>query len=145
MPPEGPAPGHAKRGRRNPDLVLDVSPGEPEPVVDVESFLDEAGESSEQPDIVVLPGDVVAMKVVHQVDILGQDAWITMGHQTRVMEGESEVDVFDRVEEFVNNGVLIAADRAYQRVLALQEQHDADLQEQRQSSTPNGRISPRRR
>lgn len=137
--PEGPNPGPARRGRKDPNLALELEANEPEAFIEDADFLTEAGDIGEQDEILVLPGDVIAAKVVHQVSILGKDSWITFGLQTRVMDGEDEADVFERVGSVVNTRVLDLAEDAYQRIAAAQAERDEQLQQQ-----PSGRIQPRR-
>jgi hypothetical protein len=108
-------------------------------MADEEIFLSEPGED-DRDEVLVLPGDVVAAKVVHEVNILGKDSWITFGLQTRVMEDESEEEVFARVASVVNTRVLDLAEDAYRRVEKLQEEHDAA-----EAARPRARLQPRTR
>lgn len=141
MPAEGPNPGPARRGRRDPQIAqaIELEAAQPD-----EDFLSEPGDSS-QDEILVLPGDVIAVKVVHEVNILGKDSWITFGMQTRVMDGETEPEVFERVASVVNTRVLDVAEDAYRRIEALQVEHDAQLAAERETSPRprQARLQPR--
>lgn len=144
MPPEGPNPGHARRGRRNPEIAQALEAEQIEPAPDVELMLDDAGQEGPNDGILVLPGDVVMAKASISVDILGKEAWFSYGLQTRAMEDEEESDVFERAGSVVNTRVLDLAEDAFDRAVALQERHDAELAERRGTTTPSARLQPRR-
>jgi hypothetical protein len=124
----GAAPGPNRR-RRQP-------PASPPPQDEAPADLLVEERESQTPDTYfVVEGDVVMAKVVHTLDIDGQESWVTYGLQTRVLEGESEEDVFVRTSSIVNTRVLDLAEDAALRV--------AEIAERRRQERRQGRIVPR--
>jgi hypothetical protein len=74
-------------------------------------------------------GDRVMGKVVHTVQFDGVDSWFTYGVETRVQEGESELDAYIRVSEVCNTRSLDLAADAEEHINALRErvQHEAAI------------------
>lgn len=108
----------------------------PPPPEEVSTDLATDDQEGQTPDTYfVVEGDVVMAKVVHTLDIDGQDAWVTYGLQTRALEGESEEDVFVRVSSIVNTRVLDLAEDAALRV--------QEIAERRKAERRQGRIVPR--
>lgn len=111
--PEGfdPAEAPVRRGRKDPQLAL---------ALEADNHLDDAGDTSEQSYIGLLPGDIVAAKVTHTFTRDdGQDSWFSYGVQSRVMQGETEEDTFVRVASIANERVLDLADDAENRIQLL--------------------------
>jgi hypothetical protein len=79
--------------------------------------LDDNADHTEQDDLPMLStGDVVSAKVTLQVQIGKNDAWFTYEVKTRVMPGESEEEVSERVKLITNTRVLENADDAEARI-----------------------------
>lgn len=93
-----------RRGRRDPDMAIALG-------------LDDNADHTEQDDLPMLStGDVVSAKVTLQVQIGKNDAWFTYEVKTRVMPGESEEEVSERVKLITNTRVLENADDAEARI-----------------------------
>lgn len=124
--PEGPNPGPSRRGRRDPQLAaaLDV-------VMEDGDLIEETGEEGPDEEVLLLPGDVIAMKVTHQVTFDGHDSWIAYGVQSRVQDGESEEEAFGRVNLVVNTRVLDAAADAYEKVSEMNAQLNGNRAQRR--------------
>lgn len=121
--------GAPPRRRRPPPAALPPQDEAPRDLV-------EEDQEGQTPDTYfVVEGDVVMAKVVHTLDIDGQESWVTYGLQTRVLEGESEEDVFVRTSSIVNTRVLDLAEDAALRV--------AEIAERRRQERRQGRIVPR--
>src|SRR4028119_1439147 len=93
-----------RKGRRDPALAQQLERRERHDVVPLDDLNPEYTEESQLgddqgpqeydqlPDL--LPGDVVACKVTHEIPILGgkESSWFTYGIQSRIQPGEEEED-----------------------------------------------------
>lgn len=130
----GPSDPPVRRGRRDPRLAQEIAvgtsagardgevvrrPAGPEEMDMVplgDDHLNDGGEQSIDDGLLLLPGDIVALKVTHEIEGQYGRSWVAYGVQTRVMEGESEEDAFIRVASQVNVRVLDAAADADEKV-----------------------------
>lgn len=117
---EGPTPGPARRGRRDPELEQAL-------VAEEEFFLGDNGDTdAENTDLLLMPGDVIAAKVTHTIEFDGQPSWFTYGIQTHVQAGEDEEEAFIRAASIVNNRVLDLAFDAQERVEAARQHYNTN-------------------
>lgn len=125
--PEGPTPGPARRGRRNPAVKAEIE--QARPLDDETELLGEVDE--ERNDVYYAegaldPGDVIAAKVVHQVSFEGgEPSWITYGVQSHVRPGESDEDAFNRVVTHVNDASIDQIADAGEAIEKLRDAMDA--------------------
>lgn len=100
---EGPNPGTARRGRRDPNLAAEIAL---QPQVEIESQLNDQGELAPEPPTVLFPGDVLALKATVQITSGDQDSWFTVGIQAHVQPWETGDDTFLRVAPEIKENVL---------------------------------------
>ena len=86
-----------------------------------DDHLSDGGEGVIDDGLLLLPGDIVALKVTHEIEGQYGRSWVAYGVQTRVMEGEDEQDTFVRVTSQVNQRVLDAAADSAERVAEFAE------------------------
>ena len=96
-----------RRGRRDPELAAALG------------MDDEHQDSGEGPLVegpMLSTGDVVAAKVTIDVMIEGKENWFTYEARTRVMEGESEAEANERIEQIANIRAIELADNMEARL-----------------------------
>lgn len=128
-PPEGFAPenqGTARRGRRDPSLTS---------MLDAEDL---AGDHEDQDptEYTLVAGDIVMAKVTLAGPTALGDGWYTYGVQTRVVDGETEDQTFERVAAITNSRVIDLAEDAFHRV--------EDVVEAQREAVRSRRIPARR-
>lgn len=108
MPPEGPAVGPARRGRKDPDLAQRLMLDE-----DAE-LLQDAGEDQAQEVSLLDTGDLVMARYSkeHKFSTDGTEAWFGLGTVIHVRDGEEAEDALFRAASFVHDGVAILIDQA---------------------------------
>lgn len=128
-PPEGFAQeneGTARRGRRDPEL---------QHMMDAEDLVEDH-ENQDMTEYALVSGDIILAKVTLAGPTELGDGWYTYGVQSRVQDGESEVQAFERIAAITNNRVIDLATDAYERVSDLVE---AQRQATRQRRIPTTR------
>lgn len=136
--PEGPNPGPARRGRRDPQIAEAI-----QQIPHDEGLMQEAGDAQPEGMVGLFADDIVVAKVVHTVQFDGQDSWFTYGLSTRVQPGETEEEVYDRVSEIVNTRVLYMAAEAEDMINEMRDGVYSRSQERLNDQRRTRRIVPR--
>ena len=131
----GPSDPPVRRGRRDPRIAEELERAEgvvtrrPAPQreeMDMvplgDDHLSDGADGIIDDGMLLLPGDIVALKVTHEIEGQYGRSWVAYGVQTRVMEGEDEQDTFVRVTSQVNQRVLDAAADSAERVAEFAEE-----------------------
>ncbi len=133
-----------RRGRRDPELARQLrAAGE---VVRVDADLvvdDQASEGPENAEAVyeytgLAEGDTMAAKITTEIMIGDERAWVSVGAQTRVLEGEDSEATFIRLGDTVNENVLRLANAHAEAIQELEAVAPPA------EPTPPGRIVRRR-
>lgn len=113
---EGPDPGvSARRGRRSAEAAQELAEAEARRLADEQDQMDRgmndsiipgAGEFDPDEPPVLYPGDIMMAKSSISMEVAGQEAWFTVGAQTRVQPHETEEDTFMRLGSSVTERVL---------------------------------------
>lgn len=112
------------RGHRDPSIAAEL---------EAENLVDPHG--PDQSFIGLSTGDRLVAKVSLEIPTELGDAWFTYGAETSVIDGESEVDAFNRLADVVNTRVLDLAVDATNRA--------AELAAQQRAAARTHRITPR--
>lgn len=117
MPPEGPAVGPARRGRKDPDIAQRLMLDE-----DAE-LLQDAGEDEAQEVSLLDAGDLVMARYSkeHKFSTDGSEAWFGLGTVIHVREDEEAEEALFRAATFVHDGVAILIDNAEEQAHAAAE------------------------
>ncbi len=106
--PEGPQPGPARRGRKDPDLASRLMLDE-----DTE-LMQDAGEPESQEIALLDAGDLVMARYSkeHKFSTDGTEAWFGLGVVTRRRDDEEAEETFLRAATFVHDGVNVLIEQA---------------------------------
>lgn len=142
--------GHARSGRRNPDvaariaanapLVPDVEPDPGDEAPEENAMLTSPVTIDDTPtrdvdwDEPLWPGDQMTAKAGRTFTVDGEQAWTTYEVVSEVRQGESELDAFERINGVVNTRVMDMSADLGQRV--------TETNEQRARALRSGRITP---
>jgi hypothetical protein len=118
--------GPARHGRRDPQLAA---------MLDADDMA--ADHSDQDPtEYGLVAGDIIMAKVTLAGPTELGDGWYTYGVQSRLIDGETEAEAFNRVATITNGRVLNLAEDAFNRV--------ADLVEEQREAARTHRIPSQR-
>lgn len=123
-PPEGFAQeseGTARRGRRDPQLTSMIEAAD----------LASDHEDQDPTEYSLVAGDIIMAKVTLAGPTTMGDGWYTYGVQTRLIDGETEADAFERVATITNARVIDLAEDAFNRVEDVVEAQRQEIRSRR--------------
>lgn len=118
------------RGRRDPEIAA---------MLEAENDLNQPGDPNEQDTVYIglFPGDMTMVKVTLFAKTPMGDAWFTAGTQSRVADGETAEDAFDRVTDVITAEVMKFGDKQLDVITTVQGELESAPPRHR------GRITPR--
>lgn len=130
------------RGRRQGGLV--PRPPAETVIASDEEILTDGDDTLYDPEdgIVLLPGDTIMAKVVHAVQIEGEDSWFTYGATSRLLPGETEEDAYYRLSATVNGRVLDLVTDSVDLMHNRREAFEAQQRQNRDERRKSRRITP---